>query len=71
MKKIKNLISKIKRRIAKSYFDFASDESAMGTIEIVLILVVLIGLVVVFKGTIVGVLNDILSNIENSARSVY
>ena len=43
----------------------------MGTIEIVLILVVLIGLVIVFKGSIINVLNDILSNIENSAKSVY
>lgn len=68
---IKKIITNLKSRIAKSYYDFATDETAMGTIEIVLILVVLIGLVVVFKGTIVGVLNDILSNIENSARSVY
>ena len=66
-----NFITNLKSRIAKSYYEFANDETAMGTIEIVLILVVLIGLVVVFKGTIVSVLNDILSNIENSARSVY
>ena len=58
-------------RIKHSYYDFGTDEKAMGTIEIVLILVVLIGLVILFKGSIIGVLNDILSNIENSARSIY
>lgn len=63
----KNFLKKLKN----SYYGFSQDETAMGTIEIVLILVVLIGLVIVFKGSIIGVLNDILSNIENSAKSIY
>lgn len=64
---LKNFLNKLKN----SYYSFGQDETAMGTIEIVLILVVLIGLVIIFKGTIIGVLNDILSNIENSAKSIY
>jgi hypothetical protein len=64
---LKNFLNKLK----SSYYSFGQDETAMGTIEIVLILVVLIGLVIIFKGSIIGVLNDILSNIENSAKSIY
>ncbi len=65
------LLNHFFKRLKMSYYDFACDEKAMGTIEIVLILVVLIGLVIIFKGSIIGVLNDILSNIENSAKSIY
>ena len=39
--------------------DFWKDESGMGTVEIILIIVVLIGLVIVFKKQI----NDLVTNI--------
>ena len=42
-----------------------NDESGVGTIEIVLILVVLIGLVVIFKGGIENLLNNVFSSITN------
>lgn len=71
MNKLKNYYLLLSNKLFKSYKNFAAEEKAMGTIEIVLILVVLIGLVIVFKGSIINVLNDILSNIENSAKSVY
>ena len=44
--------------------DFLKDESCIGTIEIVLILVVLIGLVSIFKTQINSLLNSIFSRIN-------
>ncbi|WP_330395032.1 Flp1 family type IVb pilin [Oribacterium sp. C9] len=46
-------------------------ESGIGTIEMVLILVVLIALVIVFKGRINALLTDIFDQIDSSAQSVY
>ena len=43
---------------------------ALGTIELVLIIVVLISLVVIFRDRIKSVLNDILKKIESRAKSV-
>lgn len=62
-----NLKSKILRAI-KSY---AKDEDGAGVIELVLILVVLIGLVLVFKDKIGVLLNNIFSNINSSADAIY
>jgi len=36
-----------------------ADESGMGVVEVILIIVVLIGLVIIFKTRITGVVNDI------------
>ena len=47
------------------------DDSGIGTIELVLILVVLIALVLIFKDRIKALLNDIFDQIESSASSVY
>ena len=47
------------------------DDSGIGTIELVLILVVLIALVLIFKDRIKALLNDIFDQIESSATSVY
>lgn len=46
-------------------------ESGIGTIELVLILVVLIALVIVFKGRINDLLTNIFDQIDSSAQSVY
>ena len=35
------------------------DKKGMGTVEVILIIVVLVGLVIIFKGKITGVMNDI------------
>ena len=39
-----------------------ADESGMGVVEVILIIVVLIGLVIIFKTRITGVVNDIFEN---------
>lgn len=51
--------------------DFWEDESGMGTIEMVLIIVVLIGLVVVFRSGITNLLNSIFSKINSLSGEVY
>ena len=78
MKKIinfKNFIAK-KFKIAKLNLDYElynyfNDETGAGVIELVLILVVLIGLVIVFKDKIGTLLEGIFTNINKSADSIY
>lgn len=48
-----------------------SDESGMGTIEMVLLIVVLIALVIIFKSGISRLLGNIMEQIDNSASSVW
>ncbi len=50
---------------------FLNDESGVGVIEIVLVLVVLIGLVILFRNSITKVMNSILTQIESQASKVY
>lgn len=50
---------------------FLWDEDGIGVIELVLILVVLIGLVLIFKDKIGKLLNDIFRNINDKAGTVY
>ncbi len=51
--------------------EFWNDESGLGTIEIVLILVVLVGMVIIFKKQITTLLNNIFKQINNQAKEVY
>ena len=50
--------------------DLLKDESGMGTVEIILIIVVLIGLVIIFKKQITQVVNDIFDKITKQANTV-
>ena len=47
-----------------------ADESGMGVVEVILIIVVLIGLVIIFKTRITGVVNDIFEKIVSQSSSV-
>ena len=47
------------------------DEAGIGVIEVVLILVVLIGLVIIFKNQINALLQNIFQQIESLSESVY
>lgn len=51
--------------------EFWADEEGIGVIELVLILVVLIGLVIIFKSQISQLLNNIFKQIESLSQSVY
>ena len=50
---------------------FMADESGVGVIEVVLILVVLIGLVIIFRDSINALLNDIFKEINSLSEDVY
>lgn len=54
-----------------SLLELLQDESGIGVIEIVLILVVLIGLVIIFKNQINTLLQNIFEQIESLSESVY
>lgn len=58
---------KIREQI-KSFF---REEEAIGVIEVVLILVVLIGLVIIFKKQITALLNNIFAEINKQSKEVY
>ncbi len=51
--------------------DFMREEDGVGVIEIVLILVVLIGLVIIFKANIKKLLDSIFEEINKQSKEVY
>ena len=46
------------------------DKKGMGTVEVILIIVVLVGLVIIFKGKITGVVNDIFEKIVSQTSQI-
>jgi len=50
---------------------FLLNEDGIGVIEVVLILVVLIGLVIIFKSQITTLLNNVFKEINNQSKEVY
>lgn len=55
------------RNRLKSIF---KDKKGMGTVEVILIIVVLVGLVIIFKGKITGVVNDIFEKIVSQTSRI-
>lgn len=49
---------------------FIEEEDGIGTVEMILILVVLIGLVVIFKTQITNLVNSIFQKITNEANGI-
>lgn len=49
----------------KGFRDFLREEDGMGTVEIILIIVVLIGLVIIFKNQITGIVTKLFGKITN------
>ncbi|MCI5828141.1 MAG: hypothetical protein MR020_07955 [Lachnospiraceae bacterium] len=50
--------------------DFLKKEDGIGTVEMILILVVLIGLVLIFKEKLTSLVNDIFKTISSKSKSV-
>ena len=50
--------------------DFFYDESGMGVVEIVLIIIVLVGLVILFKKQITSLVNTLLSKMSSQAKQI-
>ena len=49
---------------------FFLEEDGIGTVEMILILVVLIGLVLIFKSQLTDLVNDIFKTIDKKAKQV-
>lgn len=54
----------------KSFMDFIREEDGMGTVEVILIIVVLIGLVIIFKNQLTQIVNNIFSKISSQSNSI-
>ena len=54
----------------KGIRQFLSEEEGMGTVEVILIIVVLVGLVIVFKNQITQVVNNIFEKITSQTEKV-
>ena len=50
--------------------EFVQEEDAVGVVEIILILVVLIGLVVIFKNQLTKLVNNIFKKITNQSNGI-
>lgn len=57
--------------IREAWMDFLRDESGMGVVEIILIMVVLIAMVLVFKDQITTLVDNIWNSINKSAKKIY
>ena len=55
----------------RSLSAFLEDESGMGVVEIILIIVVLIALVVIFKQQITTLVHNIWKSINKNAKTIY
>ncbi len=65
-----NLIKNLGKNIKEGVMEFWNDESGMGTVEVILIIVVLIGLVIVFKQQISGIVEDVFKTIREDTRAI-
>lgn len=54
----------------KGFRNFLREEDGMGTVEIILIIVVLIGLVIIFKAELTELVKDIFEKITSQAHSI-
>ena len=58
------------RKLRRFAEDFLQEEDAVGVVEIILILVVLIGLVMIFKDQLTSLVENILSKITKQSNSI-
>ncbi len=49
---------------------FFEEEDGIGTVEVILILVVIIGLIIIFKNQLTNLVNNTFSNINSKAGSL-
>ncbi len=54
----------------KTMKDFIKEEDGMGTVEVILIIVVLIGLVIIFKKQMTDIVNNIFTKISSQSNSI-
>ncbi len=54
----------------KNLNEFLREEEGMGTVEVILIIVVLVGLVIIFKTQITAVVNGLFNKITNQTGKI-
>lgn len=54
----------------KVWRQFVKEEDGMGTVEIILIIVVLVGLVIIFKDQITKIVNDLFNKISSQTSKI-
>ena len=54
----------------KTFRQFIKEEDGMGTVEVILIIVVLVGLVVIFKEKITEIVNSIFRKITSQTKKI-
>ena len=59
------------RVLKKEWETFLKDESGMGVVEMILIIVVLIAIVFIFKEQITTLVDNIWKSINKSAKKIY
>lgn len=70
MKNLMNKVANFGTKAKEGVKAFWNDESGMGTVEVILIIVVLIGLVIVFKEQISGIVEDVFKTIREDTRAI-
>lgn len=66
---IKNMREKL-NKVKDTILSFWKEEDGMGVVEIVLIIIVLVGLVIIFKKQITSLVNTILSKMTSQAKQI-
>lgn len=61
---------KMKENNLKNWKQFLREEDGMGTVEVILIIVVLVGLVVIFKDQITKIVNDLFDKITSKTGKI-
>lgn len=61
---------KKENRVKKEIKRFFYEEDGIGTVEMILILVVLIGLVIIFKSQLTSLVNSLFEGISDNAKSI-
>lgn len=54
----------------KNFKDFLIEQDGMGTVEVILIIVVLIGLVIIFKEQLTSLVNTVFKKINKQANTI-
>ena len=58
------------KRFFKNFRDLVKEEDGMGTVEVILIIVVFVGLVVIFKNQITTIVESLFSKITDQTAKV-
>lgn len=57
-------------RRLKNFRKFMRENDGMGTVEVILIIVVLVGLVIIFKDQITGIVNSLFAKITSQTGNI-